>query len=81
MSTIAIFSLQLKPNFGVSKVKIISTIAKKQYVSQIFLGFNKRPNIGMFNINCSYSDQLNRLFRFESNLTIKEKELNIVLIL
>lgn len=24
----------------------------------------------MFNINCSYSDQLNRLFRFESNLTI-----------
>lgn len=62
------FGLQLKPNVGVSKVEIIST--KMQYVSKIFLGFNKRPNIRMFNINCSYSDQLNRLFRFESNLTI-----------
>lgn len=35
---------------------------------------HKRPNVGMFNIKCSYFDQLTRLSRFESNLATSKRE-------
>lgn len=40
------------------------------------IGFNKRPNIEMFNIKgCSYFNHLNVLSRFESSLTRSNKEI------
>jgi len=38
------------------------------------IGFNKRPNVNLFNNKWSWTDKLNFLYRFESGLTLSKKD-------
>lgn len=65
-------NIQLISSFNINKVEFTST--KRQYIERVILGFNKRPNLKVFNLKCSYSSHLNWLARSESSLTIPRKE-------
>lgn len=54
--------------------KVYSTFNRTQYVKRVYpIGLSKRPTVSMF-MKWSYSDQLNRLSRFESSLVTPKKE-------
>lgn len=69
----------LTSKFDLSKIKLnsyqVASYEKLELTNRASLiGFNKRPNAHLFNNKWSYTDKLNFLYRFESGLTLSNRD-------